>query len=41
MRKDSIGMPQPLESPFGFERVMSVGEGGRGEGEVYGVGEAI
>lgn len=48
MRKDSISMPRPLGSPFGFERSMSVGMEGRGESDrepveasVYGVGEAI
>jgi hypothetical protein len=41
MRKDSIGMPQTLGSPFVFERSRFVNETGRGEGNAYGVGEAI
>lgn len=48
MRKDSISMPRPLGSPFGFERSMSTGTEGRGESDreavdasAYGVGEAI
>lgn len=46
LRKDSIGMPRPLGSPFDMERAMSVGpherrDGERG-GEVrYALGEAI
>jgi hypothetical protein len=48
MRKDSIGMPQPLESPFDIDRSVSRGPDGQVEGELnkgmgyaYGVGEAI
>ncbi|KAI8939497.1 hypothetical protein NX059_003268 [Plenodomus lindquistii] len=48
VRKDSIGHPKPLGSPFGLERSMSVGSAGRrpsmskqGDGADYGIGEAM
>ncbi|KAH7394030.1 hypothetical protein DE146DRAFT_616609 [Phaeosphaeria sp. MPI-PUGE-AT-0046c] len=48
MRKDSISMPRPLGSPFGFKRSMSAGMERRDESDreaveasAYGVGEAL